>query len=214
MDASANKILEILKKTYPKTHVALEYKTPFELLVVTVLSAQSTDKQINNLSPALFKRFKTIKAFAGADLAELEKYIYSSGFYRAKAKNIKAMAQKLLKDFEAEVPSTMEGLTSLPGVARKTANVVLFNAFGKNEGVAVDTHVSRISQRLGLTKNKDPKKIELDLMKIYPKQQWGKINHLFIDLGRNICDAKRPKCGICPLNKLCPWYRQNCKGRY
>jgi len=199
-----HKIIAILSKTFPNAKIALSYKNPFQLLVVVMLSAQSTDKQINKLSPALFKRFKTIKALAGADRAEIEKYIYSSGFYRAKAKNIKTMAQKLLKDFKGEVPSTMEGLTSLPGVARKTANVVLYNAFGKNEGIAVDTHVSRVSQRLGLTKNRDPKKIELDLMAVYPKQHWGKINHLFIDLGRNICIAKKPKCGICPLCKLCP----------
>lgn len=206
---SPGKIIDILSKTYPKAGIALTYKTPFQLLVAVMLSAQSTDKQINRLSPALFKRFRTAKDFAGVDIKELEKYIYSSGFFRAKARNIKAAAQKLLAEYKGVVPDTMEELIKLPGVARKTANVVLFNAFKKNEGLAVDTHVKRLSQRLGLSKHDDPVKIEQDLMKLFPKKIWGKITYLLIEHGRNICGAKSPKCNICPVKKLCPWYKQN-----
>lgn len=210
----ANNIIKILAKTFPHAHIALEYKTPFQLLVVTILSAQSTDKQVNKISPALFARFKTMKAFAETDQAELEKYVHSTGFFRNKAKNLKAMAQILLSKFKGEVPDTMEELVSLPGVARKTANIILFNAFGKNEGIAVDTHVKRLAQRLGLSKNEDPNKIEQDLLKLFPQKLWGKINHYLIDHGRNICDAKKPKCTICPVSKLCPSYKTFVKARF
>ncbi len=202
----ALKVIRILAKTYPDAKIALEFKTPFQLLVATILSAQSTDKQINKLSPELFKNFKTVKDFAQADIGKLEKLIYSSGFYHAKAKNIKAMSQELLKKFKGAVPKTMAELISLPGVARKTANVVLFNAFGINEGIAVDTHVKRVSQRLGLSQNEDPNKIEQDLIMLFPKDIWGKINHYLIYHGRNICDAKKPKCAICPVKNLCDFY--------
>ncbi|MCX5749744.1 MAG: endonuclease III [Candidatus Saganbacteria bacterium] len=203
----ANRIIGILSKKYPDAGIALQYKTPFQLLVVVILSAQSTDKQVNKLSPALFKILKTAKDFAKADVKEIEKYIYSSGFFRAKAKNIKAMAQMLLSDYGGVVPDSMEALIRLPGVARKTANVVLFNAFNKNEGIAVDTHVIRLSQRLGLSKYSDPVKIERDLMELFPKNMWGKITYYLIEHGRNICDAKRPKCEICPVKKLCPYFK-------
>lgn len=201
----ANKIISVLAKTYPHAKIALEYKTPFQLAVVTILSAQSTDKQVNMISPALFKRFKTVKAMAEADQKELEQYVHSTGFFRNKAKNVKAMAQMVLTKFKGVLPDNMEDLLLLPGVARKTANVILFNAFGKNEGIAVDTHVKRLSQRLGLSKNEDPNKIEQDLLKLFPQNLWGKINHYLIDHGRNICDAKKPKCEICPVKNLCPW---------
>lgn len=202
---SANKTIDILAKTYPHAKIALEYKTPFQLAVVTILSAQSTDKQVNKISPALFKRFGTIKALAEADQKELEQYVHSTGFFRNKAKNVKAMAQMVLTKFKGVLPDNMEDLLLLPGVARKTANVILFNAFGKNEGIAVDTHVKRLSQRLGLSNNEDPNKIEQDLLNLFPRKLWGKINHYLIDHGRNICDAKKPKCEICPVKKLCPW---------
>jgi len=201
----ANKIISVLAKTYPHAKIALEYKTPFQLAVVTILSAQSTDKQVNKISPALFKRFRTIKALAEADQKELEQYVHSTGFFRNKAKNVKAMAQMVLTKFKGVLPDNMEDLLLLPGVARKTANVILFNAFGKNEGIAVDTHVKRLSQRLGLSNNEDPNKIEQDLLNLFPRKLWGKINHYLIDHGRNICDAKKPKCEICPVKKLCPW---------
>ncbi|MFA5104705.1 MAG: endonuclease III [Candidatus Margulisiibacteriota bacterium] len=202
--ARANKIISILSKTYPRARIALEYKTDFELVAATILSAQSTDKQVNKITPALFKRFKTINDFAQADINELETMVHSTGFFRNKAKNIKAAAQEILERFGGKVPDNMNDLITLPGVARKTANVVLFNAFGKNEGIAVDTHVRRLSQRLGLTKNDDPNKIEIDLMAIFPKKLWGKITYYLIEHGRVVCDAKKPKCGICPVAKLCP----------
>lgn len=205
----ANKIISVLAKTYPQAKIALEYKTPFQLAVVTILSAQSTDKQVNKISPALFQRFKTIKDLAQADQSELEEYVHSTGFFRNKAKNVKAMAQMVLNRFKGIVPDTMEDLLTLPGIARKTANVILFNAFGKNEGIAVDTHVKRLSQRLGLSKNEDPNKIEQDLLKLFPRKLWGKINHYLIDHGRNICDAKKPKCEICPVRGMCPYWEMN-----
>jgi endonuclease-3 len=200
----ADKIIKILSRTYPEATVALNHKDPFQLTVVTILSAQSTDKQINKISPALFAKYKTVKALAAADIKELEGYVHSTGFYHNKAKNIKAMAQKLTDDFGGKVPQTMEELASLPGVARKTANIVLSNAFGINEGIAVDTHVKRLSQRLGFSKQEDPNKIEIDLMNLFPKKIWGRINHILVMHGRTICDARKPKCGICPVCKLCP----------
>jgi endonuclease-3 len=205
----ALKIISIFEKTYPKAAIALSYKNPFQLLVVTILSAQSTDKQVNKISPALFKRFKTIKDLAEAKIPELEKYVHSTGFYHNKAKNIKAAAQKIRQNFNGKVPNNMEELTTLPGVARKTANIVLSNSFGIDEGIAVDTHVKRLSQRLGFSKQEDPNKIEQDLMAIFPKKIWGKINHLLVHHGRAICDAKKPQCLQCPVCALCPSYRKS-----
>lgn len=204
--ATANKIISILAKTYPQAKIALNYKSPFQLLVVTILSAQSTDKQINKISPALFAHFKTINDFADSDVKELEKYIHSTGFFRNKAKNIKTAANVLLDKFNGIVPKTMTELLTLSGVARKTANVVLYNAFGINEGIAVDTHVKRLSDRIGFSKNTDPNKIEVDLMKLFPKTLWGKINHYLINHGRAVCVAKKPKCETCPINKYCMYY--------
>ena len=203
----AGTIIRILAKSYPDAKIALRYKDPFQLLVVTILSAQSTDKQINKISPALFAKFKTVKGFAGANIKEFERYVHSTGFYHNKAKNIKAMAQKLLAEFNGKVPQTMEELVSLPGVARKTANIVLSNGFGIIVGIAVDTHVKRLSQRLGFSKQEDPTKIEQDLMDIFPKKIWGKINHLLIHHGRTVCDANKPKCLECPVRDLCPSYK-------
>ncbi len=199
-----NKILKILKETYKGAHIALHYQDPFQLLVAVILSAQCTDKQVNKITPLLFERFPTPEAMAKAPLEEIEELIRSTGFYRNKAKNIKEAARLITEKFGGKVPDNMEDLLSLPGVARKTANIVLFNAFGKIEGIAVDTHVKRLAQRLGLTKQKDPVKIEKDLMKIIPKEDWGIITYVLIEHGRNICKAKKPLCEECPVKELCP----------
>jgi endonuclease-3 len=198
------KIIELLEKEYPNAKTALNYSNPLELLVATILSAQCTDKRVNAVTKSLFKKYKTAENYANANLKELEEDVRPTGFYRNKAKNIKRSGQMLVEKFHSQVPKTMDEIIELPGVARKTANIVLSNAYGVVEGVAVDTHVRRLSQRLGLTENKAPDKIERDLMKIVPKAQWEKITDLLIFHGRNICVARKPKCGSCVLNKICP----------
>ena len=203
-EARASKVLELLEKNYPNAEIALDYATPLQLLVATILSAQATDKQINMITPKLFKKYKTAGDYANADLEELEQYIRSSGFYHNKAKNIKNCCKTLVEKFHSKVPKTMNELIELPGVGRKTANIILANAFGIVEGVAVDTHVGRLAQRLGLSENKDPNKIEADLMKIIPKEQWIKITDLLIFHGRRVCTAKKPNCAGCVLNRICP----------
>jgi endonuclease-3 len=182
----------------------LHYRNPLELLVATILSAQATDEQINALTPKLFQKYKTAEDYANADLTELEQDVRSSGFYRNKAKNLKNTGKMLVEKYNSQVPRTMEELVELPGVARKTANIVLFNAYGIIAGVAVDTHVRRLAQRLGLTENKNQDKIEKDLMNIVPKDQWMRITDLLIFHGRRVCDARKPRCDACTLNKLCP----------
>ena len=199
-----NTILTLLKKEYPQAKIALQFKNNWQLLVAVVLSAQCTDKQVNIVTHSLFKKYKTIQDYAKANLKTFESDIRSTGFYRNKAKNIIAAAKEILKNFNGKIPDTMEKLIQLPGVARKTANTVLFNGFGKVEGVAVDTHVRRLSQRLGLSKNNNPDKIEQDLIKILPKKEWGKFSYLFIEHGRSICIAKKPQCLECVLGKICP----------
>lgn len=201
------KVLEIIKrldKRYPDVKTALNFKTPLDLLVATILSAQTTDVNVNRVTEKLFKKYKTAKDYANISIEELQDDIKSINFYKNKANYIKNLAEELLKKFNGEVPKTMQELVTLPGVGRKTANIVLWNAYGINEGVAVDTHVKRISKLLGLTENTDPDKIEQDLMKITPHEQWGKITHLLIMLGREICKAKSPDCPKCPLNDICP----------
>ena len=198
------KIIELLEKEYPDAKTALNYTNPLELLVATVLSAQCTDKRVNAVTKSLFKKYKTAEDYANADLEELEEDVRPTGFYRNKAKNIKKSCRMLVEKFNSEVPKTMDELLELPGVARKTANIVLSNAYGVIEGIAVDTHVRRLSKRLGLTENKNPDKIERDLMKIVPKAQWKRITDLLIFHGRNVCMARKPKCELCTLNKLCP----------
>lgn len=198
------KIIELLEKEYPKAKTALHYSNPLEILVATILSAQCTDKRVNIVTPLLFKKYKTAKDYANADLAELEQDIRSTGFYRNKAKNIKNAGRMIVERFDSQVPQTMEEILELPGVARKTANIVLTNAYGVIVGIAVDTHVRRLSKRLGLTENTNPDKIEKDLMQIVPKSHWKSITNLLISHGRAICDARKPKCGICCLNKICP----------
>ena len=197
-------IIELLEKEYPKAKTALHYSSPLEILVATILSAQCTDKRVNIVTKSLFKKYRTAEDYANADLSELEQEIRSTGFYRNKAKNIKNAGQMLIEKYDSQVPRTMEEIVELPGVARKTANIVLSNAYGVIVGIAVDTHVRRLSKRLGLTENKNPDKIEKDLMLIVPKSHWKRITNLLIFHGRNVCMARKPKCSICSLNKICP----------
>jgi endonuclease III len=198
------KIIELLEKEYPKAKTALHYNSPLEILVATILSAQCTDKRVNLVTPSLFKKYKTVADYANADLAELEQDIRSTGFYRNKAKNIKNAGRMMVERFDSQVPQTMDEILELPGVARKTANIVLSNAYGVIVGIAVDTHVRRLSKRLGLTENTNPNKIEKDLMQIVPKSHWKSITNLLISHGRAVCNARKPKCSICCLNKICP----------
>jgi len=196
-------MIEILKKEYPNAKTELKHSNPFELLIATILSAQTKDTTINKITPILFKKYPTPQKLAEADLKDVEKIIKPTGFYKTKAKNIIETSKILVEKFGGKVPDNMEDLLKLKGVARKTANVVLSNAFNKNEGIVVDTHVKRISYRIGLSDNKDPLKIEQDLMKIFDKDDWGFISNALILHGRYICDAKKPKCDICKIEKLC-----------
>jgi endonuclease-3 len=202
--ARASMMIELLEKKYPKAKIALNYHNPLELLVATILSAQCTDERVNIVTETLFKKYRRAEDYADAGLTELEEDVRPTGFYRNKAKNIKQTGQILVEKFKSQVPKTMEEMLELPGVARKTANVVLQNAYGVVEGVAVDTHVRRVSRRLGLTRNDDPNKIERDLMEIIPKNEWMRITDLLISLGRDACVARKPKCEICVLNRMCP----------
>jgi len=197
-------IIKILRKRYGRSHTALYYKAPFQILIATILAAQCTDARVNTITPHLFKKYKTPRDFAEAKQEILEQEVRSTGFYRNKAKNIIASSKKIVKDFKGEVPDAMEDLVSLPGVARKTANIVLSSGFKKAEGIAVDTHVRRLSRRLGLTKEDDPERIERDLMKIVPKKDWLDFNYILVDHGRKTCKALKPLCPECIINKLCP----------
>ena len=197
-------LIKVWPAVYPGAHCELDFKNPLELLVATILSAQCTDKRVNMVTPALVEKYKTAKDYAKAPQAELENAIKSTGFFRNKAKSIRAAMSTIAERFGGKVPSTMEELCELPGVGRKTANVVLGNAFGKNEGIVVDTHVARLSQRLGLTKQKDPQKIELDLMKLVPREHWTDWSHWLIWHGRRRCYARKPDCSNCEVFRLCP----------
>ena len=200
----AVKTIRLLEKEHSDAEIALTFKNPLELLISTILSAQCTDKRVNIVTKTLFKKYKTLEDYAKADIKELEQDIRSTGFYHNKARHIKKCCQMLIEKFGSQVPRTMEELLELPGVARKTANIVLSNVFGIVEGIAVDTHVRRLSERLGLTQNKNQDKIEQDLMKIVPKEMWMRFSDLLVFHGRRICMAKKPKCGECVLNKICP----------
>ncbi len=202
--ARALKVIELLDREHSDAKIALRYTNSLELLVATILSAQCTDERVNMVTKILFKKYTKAEDYANADLKELEQDIKSTGFYRNKAKNIKKTSQLLVDKYHSKVPETMEELLALPGVARKTANIVLTNAFGVVEGVAVDTHVRRLARRLGLSGNDDPDKIEKDLMRIIPKDKWMRITDLLIFHGRRVCTAKRPNCAACVLNKFCP----------
>jgi endonuclease III len=197
-------ILAILKRTYPDAHCALHFTTPLELLIATILSAQCTDERVNQVTPALFARCPDAKSLAEISQNELEKIIHSTGFYRAKARSLRSCAASLVADHQGKVPKTMEALHKLAGVGRKTANVVLGNAFGLAEGVVVDTHVGRLSRRMGLTRHLDPVKVESALVRLIPKEDWTLVSHLLIAHGRKRCNARKPDCAQCEVKKLCP----------
>lgn len=197
------KIIEILKETYSDAKCSLDFETPFELLIAVILSAQCTDDRVNKTTPTLFKKYSTPYDFANIDIQELEKLIHPCGFYKNKAKNIKKTAEIIIEKYNGEVPTTMDDLMSLPGVGRKTANVVMLEAFNSPQGIAVDTHCKRISNRIGLSKKSEPEKIEQDLLKIIPKKYYYDVNHILIWHGRNICTARNPKCNECPLLTIC-----------
>lgn len=197
-------LLALLHEAYPDAECALHHKNPFELLVATILSAQCTDERVNKVTPALFARFPTPAAMAGAEQEDLEDLVRSTGFFRNKAKNIQGAARRIVEVYDGEVPQQMDELLTLPGVARKTANVVRGVCFGLADGVVVDTHVKRLAQRLRLTKETTPEKIERDLMKLVPKDEWINLSHLLIFHGRQVCDARKPRCGACTLVALCP----------
>ncbi|TSC75517.1 MAG: endonuclease III [Parcubacteria group bacterium Gr01-1014_30] len=197
-------VIQVLKKLFPKAKIVLNYSNNWELLVAVVLSAQCTDKKVNEITQALFKKYRTLQDYVKADQKEFEEDIKSAGFYRNKAKNILASARIVKDKFGGQVPDTMEGLLQLPGVARKTANIILGNAFGKVEGIAVDTHVRRLSRKLGLTDNQDPNKIERDLMGLLPKTEWFNFTYRLIDYGRKFCPARKHNCQNHPLTKIWP----------
>jgi endonuclease-3 len=193
-----------LKREYPDARTELDSETPLQLLVATILSAQCTDKRVNMVTPTLFRTFPTAASLADAPPEKLEEIIKSTGFFRNKTKSLIGLGKALVERHNGEVPDSMDALVKLPGVGRKTANVVLGNAFGKNEGIVVDTHVARLSLRLGFTKEVDPVGIEQDLMPLFPREDWALLSHLLIFHGRRVCEARRPKCEICVLNDICP----------
>ena len=197
-------ILMILQKTYPEAHCALDYTSPLELLIATILSAQCTDERVNRVTPALFKKYRSVTDYASADLDELATDIQSTGFYRQKARSIQRCCAMLLSQYGGVIPDTMEALVRLPGVGRKTANVILGNAFNQPQGIAVDTHVKRLTSRLGLTTSTNPDTIEQALMSLIPREHWTLVSHLLIVHGRSICKARAPQCAICPVQHVCP----------
>ena len=206
--SDAIKFVEILKETYPDATCSLDFKTPFQMVVSVMLSAQCTDERVNKTTPALFERCKTIQDFANIDLKDLEEIIHPCGFYKNKAKNIKLCAKQVLEKFNGVVPDNMDDLQSLAGVGRKSANVVMLEAFNNPQGIAVDTHAKRISNLTGLSKEKDPEKIEKDLLKLLPKDYLGSVNHLFVWHGRNTCIARKPKCESCTIKNYCKSYNK------
>ena len=199
----AQAIYRILSKSYPDVHCELDFKNPLQLLVATVLSAQCTDKRVNAVTPALFKRYKNVKDFAGADLRELQQIIKSTGFFRAKAKNIKGLSLAIVERHGGKVPNSLDELVKLPGVGRKTANVVLGHAFD-TPGITVDTHFGRLSRRFGWTKETDPVKVKFEVMELIPRKEWTNLSQRMIWHGRRVCHSRKPACGACPLQKLCP----------
>jgi endonuclease-3 len=200
----AREVLRRLLAAYPDAHCALDFKNAYQLLVATILSAQCTDKRVNMVTPALFKKYPTPRALAKARQEDVEELIKSTGFFRNKAKSLIGMAGAVVDRHGGEIPDTMDALTKLPGVGRKTANVILGNAFGKNEGIVVDTHVTRLSNLLGLTKETDAVKIEHALTPLFPRERWTILSHLLIEHGRQVCVARKPKCAECVLNDICP----------
>ena len=205
----AIKIIDILKETYPDAKCSLDFTTPFEMLIAVILSAQCTDERVNKTTPNIFKDYSTPEDFNKLTLEKLEELIHPCGFYKNKAKNIKLTAKKIIDDFNGKVPDTMEDLLTLPGVGRKTANVVMLEAFNKPQGIAVDTHAKRLSNRIGFSDEETPEKIEKDLLNIFPSKYIKDINHLLIYHGRAICTARSPRCADCPINKYCRFYLNN-----
>ena len=201
--SSALEIIKILKEYYPDATCSLDFSTPFEMLVSVVLSAQCTDARVNLTTPNIFNKYSTPEDFANIDISLLEELIHPCGFYKNKAKNIKSAAQKIMSSFNGVVPDNMDDLMSLPGVGRKSANVIMLEAFNKPQGIAVDTHAKRVSNRLGFSKEADPLKIEQDLLKLIPKEYYKDVNHLFVWHGRNICTSQKPKCEKCPVKNFC-----------
>ena len=209
-----NKFVQILKDSYPDATCSLDFQTPFQMVVAVSLSAQCTDERVNKVTPSLFERCKTIQDFADIDITELEKLIHSCGFYKNKAKNIKLCAKQVLENFDGKVPQTMEELLTLAGVGRKSANVILLEAFDIANGIAVDTHAKRISNRIGFSKQTDPEKIEQDLLKIFPKEYLKDINHLFVWHGRKTCDSRKPRCEHCTVKDYCEYFHKKGTGTF
>jgi endonuclease-3 len=203
--ARAGRILDLLERAHPEARCALDYRNPFELAVATILSAQCTDERVNRVTPLLFARFPTASALAEASPSEVEDIIRSTGFFRAKTRSIVGFARGLVLEHAGELPRDMATMTRLPGIGRKTANVVLGHAYGINEGIAVDTHVLRVTNRLGLAHGDDPLRVEAELMALVPRERWTRTTDLIIFHGRKVCDARRPACGQCPLFRLCRW---------
>lgn len=199
--------IKILKDTYPDATCSLDFKTPFQMVIAVMLSAQCTDERVNKTTPTLFERCKTVQDFIDIDLTELEQIIHPCGFYKNKAKNIKLCAKQVLENFNGEVPQTMDELLTLAGIGRKSANVILLEAFGIANGIAVDTHAKRISNRIGLSSQSDPEKIEQDLLKIFPKEHLKDINHLLVWHGRKTCDSRKPRCEECTIKNYCEYYK-------
>ena len=204
LQTRTRKIIKLLRQAYPDAHCALNHENPLQLLIATILSAQCTDVRVNIVTADLFRKYRTVQDFADADQTELEQDVHSTGFFRNKAKSILGAARMIIDEYGGEVPQTMDELLRLPGVARKTANVVMGNAFGIASGIVVDTHVGRLSALLGLTEEKTPEKIELDLQQLVPRKDWIDFSHLLIYHGRQVCIARRPQCEVCVIEKLCP----------
>lgn len=205
----AVKIIEILKKEYPDAKCSLDFSSPFEMLVAVCLSAQCTDDRVNKVTPELFRKMNTPQEFANANIEEIEELIHSCGFYKNKAKNLKQAGIKIMNDFNGKVPQTIQELQTIPGVGRKSANVIMLEAFNMPQGIAVDTHCKRIANRLGFSSKDDPLKIEQDLLKVIPKEYYKDVNHLFIWLGRNICHSQKPECEKCVLKEMCKYKKKN-----
>ena len=205
----AIQIIKILKEFYPDATCSLDFASPFEMMIAVMLSAQCTDERVNKTTPMLFSKYNTPEKLAQIDIKELEEIIHPCGFYKNKAKNIKACSQKLIEEYNGIVPQDMESLQSLPGVGRKSANVIMLEAFHNPQGIAVDTHAKRISNKMGFSKQTEPEKIEQDLLKQIPKEYYYDVNHLFVWHGRNICIARNPKCSDCPVKKYCKEYTKN-----
>lgn len=202
-------IIEILKKTYPDATCSLDFSTPFEMAIAVLLSAQCTDDRVNKTTPALFEKYSTPEDFTKIELSVLENLIHPCGFYKNKAKNIKLMAQKIMSDFNGELPHTMDELVSLPGIGRKSANVIMLEAYNNPQGIAVDTHAKRISNRIGFSNEETPEKIEQDLIKKIPQKYFKDVNHLFVWHGRNTCTARSPKCENCTIKNFCKYFKKN-----